>query len=162
MILLVADTSILVDLERGGLLESAFGYGWTFVVPDLLYERELADQNGAYLKSLGLGVIELTPDEVALAQQVQAERRALSLPDCFALSCALRPSHTLLSGDKALRAEALARNGTVYGLLWLLDQLEQAGLSKALLYEALQKISAHPRARLPAAEVRPRLQRWAS
>jgi hypothetical protein len=162
MILLVADTSILVDLERGGLLEFAFGYGWTFVVPDLLYERELAEQNGPYLKSLGLGVIELTPDEVALAQQVRAERRALSLPDCFALSCALRPGHTLLSGDKALRAEAVARNGTVYGLLWLLDQLEQGGLSKALLYEALQKISAHPRARLPTAEVRSRLQRWES
>ncbi len=70
MILLVADTSILIDLERGGLLESAFCGDSTFVVPDLLYERELAAENGAYLRSLGLGVIELTPNEVVLAQQV--------------------------------------------------------------------------------------------
>ena len=43
MIVLVSDTSVLVDLERGGLLPLAFGCGLTMVVPDLLYDRELAD-----------------------------------------------------------------------------------------------------------------------
>lgn len=160
MILLVADTSILIDLERGGLLEFAFGFGWTLLVPDLLYERELAAENGPYLRSLGLGVVELTPDEVTLAQQVRALRPALSLPDCFALSCAQRPDHALLSGDKTLRAEAISRNGTVYGLLWLLDRMEDGGLAKSLLYEGLQKIAAHPRCRLPSNEVQTRLRRW--
>ena len=47
MIILVSDTSILIDLERGGLLEAAFACGLTMVVPDLLYERELEPENGA-------------------------------------------------------------------------------------------------------------------
>ena len=78
MIILVSDTSVLVDLERGGLLEAAFSCGLAMVVPDILYERELENQTGPYLRTLGLGVLSLTPDEVALAQQIRSERRALS------------------------------------------------------------------------------------
>jgi hypothetical protein len=114
MIILVSDTSILIDLERGGLLEAAFSCGLTMVVPDLLYERELEPENGALLRKLGLGVVSLTPE-------------ALSLPDCFALSCATRAGHALVTGDKILRNEAAARLGTVYGLLWMLDQMEASG-----------------------------------
>ncbi|MDG0857490.1 hypothetical protein [Roseateles puraquae] len=55
MIILVSDTSVLIDLERGGLLEPAFSCGLTMVVPDLLYDRELVAENGPFLKQLGLG-----------------------------------------------------------------------------------------------------------
>ena len=41
MVLLVSDTSILIDLERGDLLPLAFSSGVPMVVPDLLYEKEL-------------------------------------------------------------------------------------------------------------------------
>lgn len=46
MITLVSDTSVLIDLERGGLLEHAFSCDLTMVVPDLLYARELETENG--------------------------------------------------------------------------------------------------------------------
>ena len=68
MIVLVSDTSILIDLERGNLLEAAFSCGLTMVVPDLLYDRELEPTNGAFLKKLGLGVVALAPCEVEYAQ----------------------------------------------------------------------------------------------
>ena len=38
---LVADTSVLVDLERGSLLAACFRLPFEFVVPDVLYEREI-------------------------------------------------------------------------------------------------------------------------
>ena len=38
---LVSDTSVLIDLKRGSLLEASFRLAFRFVVPDLLYEREL-------------------------------------------------------------------------------------------------------------------------
>ena len=162
MIILVSDTSILIDLERGGLLEAAFSCELTMVVPDLLYERELEPENGALLRKLGLGVVSLTPEEVALAQKLRTERKALSLPDCFALSCATRADHALVTGDKILRTEAMARLGTVYGLLWMLDQMAASGsVPTTLLYEGLSRISSHPRCRLPHAEVRSRLNSWA-
>lgn len=160
MILLVSDTSVLIDLEQGGLLEAAFSCDWTMVVPDLLYEREVLPENGPYLRSLGLGIIELSPDEVAFAQQVKRDRPALSLADCFALSCAQRANHVLLSGDKVLREEARARNGVVYGVLWLLDCMHATNISPALLFEGLTKIHAHHKCRLPKDEVETRLRLW--
>jgi len=162
MIVLVSDTSILIDLERGGLLEAAFACGLTMIVPDLLYDRELESENGPFLRRLGLGVVALTPDEVTLAQRLKAERKKLSLPDCFALSCATRADHILVTGDGALRSEAMERLGVVYGLLWILDQMSQSGtVPAALLYEGLARIAAHPRCRLPQTEVRSRLNIWA-
>jgi hypothetical protein len=46
MKILVSDTSVLIDLERGGLLVSCFRLPFEFAVPDLLYARELKDFGG--------------------------------------------------------------------------------------------------------------------
>jgi predicted nucleic acid-binding protein len=161
VLILVSDTSILIDLERGGLLESVFSCGLTLIVPDLLYEKELEKENGPYLRALGLGVVALTPDELALAQTVKRQRPTLSLPDCFALCCAMRPACALVTGDKALRNEAKARGRKVYGLLWLLDQMAASNsVDNTLLYTGLSRIAAHPQCRLPADEVKARLNAW--
>lgn len=37
----VSDSSVLVDLERGGLFAAAFSLQLKYCVPDLLYQREL-------------------------------------------------------------------------------------------------------------------------
>lgn len=161
MIVLVSDTSILIDLERGGLLEGAFSIGLSFVVPDLLYDRELKADIGPHLRSLGLGVVTLTAKEVAFAQEVSTARPGLSLPDCFALSCATRPDHVLVTGDGLMRKEAQVRLGAVYGLLWILDQMHASSkFEPEYLVEGLTKIASHQRARLPADEVRKRLKTW--
>jgi hypothetical protein len=161
MIILVSDTSVLIDLERGGLLEPAFSCGLTMVVPDLLYARELEADNGPLLRHLGLGVVALVPEEVTFAQHLRKQQPGLSLPDCFALTCARRPSHALVTGDKLLRTEAQSRHCAVYGVLWILDQMESSGkVSTTLLLEGLTRISNHQRCRLPQAEIRVRLQRW--
>jgi hypothetical protein len=161
MIILVADTSILIDLERGGLLDAAFSCGLTMVVPDLLYRRELEADNGAYLKRLGLGVVSLSAKEVAYAQEIRTLRRALSLPDCFALSCATRDRHLLVTGDKNLRGEAAKRLGDVKGLLWILDQMETSRkIDVKRLADGLVQIAQHPRCRIPSQEIKVRLDRW--
>ncbi|MGE0809941.1 MAG: hypothetical protein AB7N69_04925 [Immundisolibacter sp.] len=66
-----------------------------------------------------------------------------------------------MTGDKLLRTEAQSRQCAVYGLLWILDQMEVSGkVGTNLLHEGLARISNHPRSRLPHGEVRARLQRW--
>jgi hypothetical protein len=161
MIILVSDTSILIDLERGSLLQAAFSCGLTMIVPDLLYERELEPENGPFLRKLGLGVVALTPEEVTYAQRLKAECKNLSLPDCFALSCAARTDHVLVTGDSSLRNEAIVRLGKAYGLLWMLDRMAESQIiSRAQLYDGLSRIAAHPRCRLPHADVQVRLKAW--
>lgn len=161
MIVLVSDTSVLIDLERGGLLEGIFSVGLSFIVPDLLYDRELKNDIGPYLRSLGLGIVTLTAKEVVVAQEVSTAQPGLSLPDCFALSCATRPDHVLVTGDGLMRKEAKVRLGAVYGLFWILDQMYESGkFEREYLIDGLTKIASHPRARLPSDEVRKRIEVW--
>lgn len=161
MAVLVSDTSILIDLDRGALLEVAFQHPLPMAVPDLLYERELANQNGPHLQQLGLGVVALVPDEVAFAQAVYNSSAQLSLPDCFALSLARRHDHILLTGDASLRKQASAHGVRTHGVLWLLDLIvNEQPKSRMLIRSGLEAIASSPRCRLPAGEVKTRLDRW--
>lgn len=60
MRILVSDTSVLIDLERGAFLESCFNLPFEFAVPDLLYARELEAYGGPALVARGLRVEGLT------------------------------------------------------------------------------------------------------
>ena len=48
-VVVVSNTSVLIDLERGCLLEAAFRLPSRFAVPDLLYEQELKARDGKRL-----------------------------------------------------------------------------------------------------------------
>lgn len=163
MRVLVSDTSVLVDLERGSLLTAAFRLPYQFAVPDLLYKRELEGYGGDELIRLGLEVEELDGDGIARALQYQQQAPALSLPDSFALALAQTRKWVLLSGDGTLRRVAANERVECHGVLWLLDELHQSGAAPARrLHEGLTAISQHPRCRLPGGEVRRRLQRYAA
>ena len=162
MHVLVSDTSVLIDLERGSLLEASFHLPFRFAVPDLLYERELKDWRGDELTRLGLAVEGLDGDGVSRALAYRQRVQALSLPDCFALALAQTRSWVLLSGDRALRRLAEDEGVECHGVLWLLDEMQAAAVvSVRELYDGLTKISVHPRCRLPKTEIRRRLARYA-
>ena len=132
------------------------------LVPDLLYEKELEPYNGSYYRALGLQVVSLQPEELSFAQRIKNERKPLSLPDCFALSCARRPDHVLLTSDGPLRIAAKDYGVEMCGLLWLLDGLAESGVAiYSALHEGLTKIAQGPRCRLPKVEIQKRLNKWA-
>lgn len=160
---LVSDTSILVDLERGRLLEAAFRLETDFVVPDLLFEDELRESNGAALIELGLQVQELDGAGVSRALEYREQAPVLSLPDAFALSLAKEHETTLLTGDAALRSLAEEEHVDCHGLLWVLDLMfnGEGVVPTRDLHDGLQMIFAHPRCRLPKREVQQRLRQFA-
>lgn len=161
MIILVADTSVIVDLERGNLLAAALSGPDVLAAPDLLYESELRDYGGRELLRLGLKILELTPPELSIAQTLFNTQAGLALPDCAALVGASRPQHELLTGDGKLRAHAERQGVTCHGVLWLMDRLEaNATVAPQVLHAALTDIVRHPRCRLPRHEVNARLSRW--
>jgi hypothetical protein len=130
-------------------------------VPDLLYNRELAGFGGPKLVELGLRVEELSSDEVRTAQTVRATHRRLSLPDAFAYALASLRGWTLLTGDGELRALAKAEKLPFFGVLWVLDQFfEGTVIEAATIALGLEAIAAHPRCRLPVAEIEVRLERY--
>ena len=159
--LCVSDTSVLTDLDRGSLLEVAFELPFVFVVPDLLYERELRPYGGARLLDRGLQVAELDGEGVASALNFRRLRPSLSLADTFAIALAKENRWMLLTGDRVLRNLAVSDGVVCHGLLWLLDQMSDTGVTdRRTLCSALKSISTHPRCRLPREDVRKRLVRW--
>ncbi len=159
--LLVSDTSVLIDLERGGILAALFQLPYTVGVPDLLFQRELSTWEDADWHRFGLKVLELDDAGVALAQTYRSRDRRLSAADAFALALAKRGPHILLAGDGAVRAMADVEGVHCHGVLWVLDELSRCGtLNPRQLHEALRAVSAHPRCRLPTVEVRRRLDRY--
>ena len=86
--ILVSDTSVLIDLERGGLLEAIFALPHQFAVPDLLYDREMRGEWGDRLVGLGLQVAEVSAEGVGNALRYRQQRSTLSVPDSFALALA--------------------------------------------------------------------------
>ncbi|MEO7679948.1 MAG: hypothetical protein ABIS14_04560 [Sphingomonas sp.] len=161
MIVLVSDTSVLIDLERAGLTAQAFGLPYEFAVPDVLYAAEIAAFGGDALCDLGLRVEAMNGDEVAAALAIRRGQARLSVPDALALALAEARNWGLLSGDGPMRAEAASRGVECRGILWLLDEIETAGkCGPERLCEGLRKLATHKRCRLPAREVNVRLARW--
>jgi hypothetical protein len=161
MAVLVSDTSVIIDLERGEILDTVFMLDVEFAVPDLLFARELAGPLGERLLALGLRVEELDSAELQQATVLSRADRSLSLPDSFAFALAHTRQWTLLTGDAGLRRAAEAHQLDVHGALWIFDRLEGDGVcTHDVLHEALTKTSGHPRCRLPRTEVARRLAKY--
>ena len=158
---LVSDTSILIDLERGGLIETCFNLPYQFTVPDILYDRELKNYGGPALVERGLKVIESDEATAVLAVQYARQVPALSAADAFAIALARSEGWMLLSGDAALRKLADGEGIECHGVLWIFDQLHiLKTLSPEDLFERLTTIVEHPRCRLPTRAVNERLKAY--
>ena len=152
---------MLIDIERGALLEAAFSMSYELCVPDLLYHQELAGHGGERLLALGLKVQSLDGDAVVRSLAYRRAVPALSRPDCFALSLAVRSGYVLLTGDSQLRRLAAKEGVACHGLLWLLDRIESEGTTSVQrLLDGLAAVFKDPRCRLPKDEVLRRLARY--
>ena len=161
MLVLVSDTSVLIDLGRGDLLEACFALPWQFAVPDLLYARELAAENGPELIARGLQVVTLTSAELGVAQATMAADRRLSAPDAAAFALARTRKWPLHTGDNVLRARAKAERISFYGVLWVCDAIFAAAVvTPAHCHNGLRTIASHPRCRLPRQEIERRLAHY--
>lgn len=155
----VSDSSVLIDLERGSFFAAAFALPFEFCVPDLLYRRELEPLGGDHLVEMGLRVLELDDAGVGRAARYRRAVPALSLPDAFALALAHCTGGTLLTGDARLRRLAGDEKIPCHGVLWLLDRIfQECSATPKQLYDGLVRIRDHPRCRLPKAEVSKRLK----
>lgn len=159
----VLDTSVAVDLHRGGLLNALFKLPAKYMVPDILYEDELKDWFGEALITNGLIVEPLDEAEVAGSREFLRRCPSLSLVDAYALSLALRGKHTILAGAKDIRELGEAVGLEVRGVLHVFDLIEQAQIMPpASLHTCLATICRSRRVRLPQEEVDARFAKYSA
>ena len=160
---IVNDSSCLIDLRKGGLLTTALLLQFRFVVAFPLIAAELHDFDEAdwnALRTRGLEVIDLHPNQVGRAFDLKGLFPGLSAYDCFSLVLAeSTPRSMLLTGDQQLRKRADALGIAVHGILWIADEIEKARIMAfGGLADALARLQADPLVFLPRDEVAKRIE----
>ena len=157
MRIIASDTSALIDLRKGALLEAFLKLPFEFIIPDLLLISELikftrAERN---LIDKKMTVAHLNGNEVIHAQRLVVESPVLSLSDGFALIVAKKyPRCTLLTGDRRLRQRAEMIEVECRGVLWVVEELaRQKIIEEKFIVVALKSWREDPLVRLPSQEI---------
>ncbi len=162
---IVNDASCLIDLRKGGLLGVVCDLPYQFVVPFPVRVYEVLDFSEAEWQALdeaGMITHDLTAEEVGQALAVKGRHAGLSANDSFCLVTARAYSGILLTGDALLRRVATANGLRVHGVLWVVDELEGAGLcARSVLARALKVWRADETVFLPPDEITTRLEHLA-
>ena len=161
--LIVNDASCLIDLRKGRLLCATLRLPYRFVVPLPIRHsevRDLSESEWARLETDGLETFDLSPDLIEEAQTTMQAFGGLSLNDCLCLVTARRQNNVIrLTGDRLLRRAAEAEGLCVHGVLWIIDQLQVAGIcDNNRLVVALEIWRDDPSVFLPESEINRRIE----
>src|SRR5579871_2345460 len=102
MIIVFGESSVIVDLQYSDLLAPAMVCGFTLAVVDLMF-NQIPSDDGFGWQAGGIVVLNLSGTEIEQAQAIRSENPALAFSECFALSRAARPQHTLVTENPKLR-----------------------------------------------------------
>lgn len=101
----------------------------------------------------------MPPELISQALALRARYSGPSTYDLFALVLALDRECPLLTGDKALRQLAGEKGVEVFGTLWLMEQLFEAGLISIDEMESAYETMLNAQRRLPEGEIKRQLKR---
>jgi len=157
--IVVSDSSVLMDLAKADLIEPTLALPYEFMIPDVIFARELLDlgkYTRAKLKGLGFTIGSLEGGDVEYATTYFRQHRTrLSLNDCFAWRLAEVHKGVLMTGDADLRKLADISGVEVHGVLWAIDLMARQGTCRSKrLVKALDLLDGDDCVRLPRASLR--------
>jgi len=157
MRIVVNDSSALIDLKKGGLLEILVELRFEFVVSDALLADELLSFTKSEIAFLRrkMTVVSLNGEEINRVAEAQSSSPALSFHDCVSLIIAKRETGCiLLTGDRRLRAKAEAAKVECHGVLWVVEEITKGKLaSPKALIKALEAWRDDSTVHLPTSEL---------
>jgi len=156
---LVVDTSVIIDIHHGGLLEEVFSLPYRFIAPDVLV-TEMKTPPGSALLALGLESVELSSEQVLEVWRLVETYRRVSTNDIFAVVIAREHNTHLVTSDGPLRDVALRVGISVRGTLWILDELLRLDIvTPGVAIQSLEAMLAKG-SRLPREECKARIRLW--
>jgi predicted nucleic acid-binding protein len=157
MRIIVNDSSALIDLKKGGLLEILVKLPFQFVIADSIVADELLSfsRGDVSLMRRHMSVTALNERQMKQVAELQANNPALSMHDCMSLVIAQgEPGCVLLTGDRRLRAKAEAVQIECHGVLWIVEEMTKAHVtSPRTLLRALETWRGDSTIRLPSADL---------
>jgi len=157
--LCIVDASVLIDLEKGELVEEFLQLRCRWATPAAVI-LEVGERLGDILMSGGLGIMDMGADEVQEVFRLRQEYLRVSVSDLFCLVLSKNRKGILITGDQPLRKAAETEGVKVRGTLWMLDEMVRSQtISGRKAAEALKSMIAGG-GRFPAEECSTRLKRW--
>lgn len=157
MRIIVSDSSCLIDLQKGGLIEAFLKLPYELVVPDVLLEDELLSFSKKEISVLraNMTVATLEAEGVERAARLLQQFPYLSANDGFALVVAEeRKGCILLTGDRRLRALAEKEAIEVHGSLWAAEEMfRNRVVARLALVVALEAWKEDESVRVPHVEL---------
>jgi hypothetical protein len=153
------DTSVLIDMHSGNVLNEFFALPYEFVSPDVIIE-ELREPDGIALTRIGLQRGELSGERVLEVEFLSSCHPNIAINDLFALVLAKSVGLPLLTGDSRLRSLAIKHNVLVHGTIWILDEMVAKNTLKPVEARRALQSMLDRGSRLPLAECQNRLRQW--
>lgn len=157
MRIIVSDTSALIDLKKGRLLDAFLGLPYEFIIPAALLDTELLSFSKTEITALRKRMTVATLDGKGMeaVQAILADCPALSTYDGIAFVVAQeRPGCIMLTGDRRLRERAETFHMECHGVLWVIQEIEKARLASAnVILKALLAWQDDFTVRLPRADL---------
>jgi len=163
MQIIINDANILIDLLKIDIVDSFFQLPYQMHTTEEVL-AEVEDPNKkvfeTYINSNQFQIKVFEYPEIVNINQLFEKHSSLSFQDCGCFFYSALLSSPLLTGDKNLRKTAEKEKITVFGILWVFDQL--------LTHDLITKKTAHKKLvelmdinpRLPSTECRKRLNLW--
>ena len=152
----VTDTSALIDLGKGNLLEVLCRLPYEFILPKPLRKNELldySDEKSLTIDSAGIITVDVSTDQVVRSSKLKKQYNRLSLNDCICLVLNDDQDGILLTGDSEMRRVANTKGMDCHGVLWVVESLEKMAVCRSLLIEVLKAWNSDSDVYLPEGKV---------
>lgn len=149
--LIISDSNIFIDMEVSGLTRQLFQLPESFATPNILFDEELIAQHPE-LPVLGLSILDVNAEFMAMADQWQDIYPDPTMNDLFAMALAKQEQSPLLTGDQRLRRAAEMEKIEVHGTLWLMDRMHHEEIITIKIMEKAYDLMRDAKRRLPWGE----------
>lgn len=124
---IVVDSSCLIDLRNGSLLEAFLSLPAQVLLPNTILEDDLLGFTAAHKEAIrgsSVKLIDLPGEGVLRAQEILRDEPRLSLHDAFAFALAERhPGCILVTDNDDLRDLGVRQGINVQGVLWVVEEI---------------------------------------
>ena len=141
----ITDVSVLFDLYSLGILPEFFALDaeihlTAFVYNEVIRKEQILEFEN-FKRAKKLYIITLSEEDEEAINNMSLQRSNRSFPDRSMLYKAIQLKVPLLTADGKLRKEAEEMGVTVYGSLWVIEQMNiQKILTKEMAAEYLKKL----------------------
>lgn len=150
---LITDTSILVDLERLGLLQQAGRLNHKLHIVDIVLKVECSHLENHVIRN-GFIIESLSGDELQETYRLINTTGKITIFDAMSYTLAKERGMVLATGDGPLRILARKTAVKYVGLLWFIKEMYLQGIIKAAdAAQALNTVKRDKRFRIPESYV---------